>query len=811
MGINGINNNPYLYIGTKTVPSSRVENETADKAGLLTFQGKNDKLSLDNKTSNPNISTDSLKLKLELLQAKKQQGLIGKVWDGFKNFTGIGAGSNKAEEAVKQFEQGIISSDEARQAIADYKEGQEICVDVAADIVSGIISVGAFALAVPTGGASLVFGLTAAAAAGAGVKVGIKTFDALSNGKGYSGKNLLYDAATGGINGLLAPVTNGLGNTVAKTIAKKLGLKVIQGGAEQAVSQGIKQTAKGVILNQTIDIVGGGAIGKRAAALGVGMAVDGTVGGASDGMLRAALNGEDIFEAGVQGAIGGMIMAPVIGGGFRAAAKAGKSLKNLDVDGVKSKTNNHVPASAKDEVGNRVITPKTKVDHDSAVRAAQTVTDDVKLQAALVRMAENEGIVIRTKEDAIPILRRQYEEIKDKGNLFVLDINPQKNNGMPKSNNLISQWYVEANGLSQEQLITLSSRELKAKPIQPDELCSEWALKTPMYSKLQRASRKLKDNPMTIQEAREVVEGCKNLNASQIIDKYGEEKLIQAMNRMNTLTLEPSKNGGHTRALAEQMRKVLQEAKGEPVTFVIPDDCSLSGSSILCDTVRILNNLEKNGKVDNKINIVFSPMILGEKAEDAIGKFRNPDFALNDAYLRDISVLDRNLRDAFKNSREMFERVKGMDNINIEISNSAIKAVHFTETETFKQIGRENPVLQKQLLYLMQGPIQGNHALYGGFGDCGVMVVTPTDAFTLNGQTYAGKIPTNSVGFMEVLGQESGVLNDSVPDKKGLFTKGTGKGYSRYCEWSELFAPKKEADRIPIIVENGNIFLRNAS
>ena len=270
-------------------------------------------------------------IRQEFEKVKSQQGKIGKAWDFVKNVFGSKTGSNKVEKLIKQAEKGEISQEEAKQAIENYKEGQKTCVDVVADMASGILAVGAFALAVPTGGASLAVGLGMATAVGAGVKVGIKAGDAKATGKEYNGKDLLYDVATGGINGLLAPVTNGLGNTVTKTIGQKLGLKIVQEGAEevaeQAVKQGFKQAAKSAVLNQTLDVAGG-TVGKRAVALGAGMALDGALGGASDNMVRAALNGENIIKAGIQGAVGGMVMAPIIGGGFRVAGKAGKALNN---------------------------------------------------------------------------------------------------------------------------------------------------------------------------------------------------------------------------------------------------------------------------------------------------------------------------------------------------------------------------------------------------------------------------------------------------------------------------------------------------
>ncbi len=313
------NRSPYLLYTSKLSGINNVKNQNIK--ATVPGQIANDEFTSNNKSD----------LRKEFEETKKQQGIIGKAWDGIKNLFGAKSGSKHIEKVIKQAERGEISTEEAQEALNKYKEGQKTCVDVVADLASGILAVGAFALAVPTGGASLAVGLGLATAVGAGVKVGIKAGDAIATGKEYAGKDLLYDTLTGGINGVLAPITNGLGNTVTKTIGKKLGLKIIQEGAEEVAEQGIKlgikQTAKNIVLNQTIDVAEG-TIGKRALAIGAGMAIDGALGGASDNMLRAGLNGENVIEAGIQGAIGGAIMSPVIGGGFRIAGKAGKALNN---------------------------------------------------------------------------------------------------------------------------------------------------------------------------------------------------------------------------------------------------------------------------------------------------------------------------------------------------------------------------------------------------------------------------------------------------------------------------------------------------
>ena len=320
----GINHSSYDYSTKAIGNTSAVKSNFVLKNNL-----ENDQFQHSSKGQIQQSTTDISEIKKDLQETKSKQGLIGKVWDKFKNLTGIGAGSNKAEKAIEDFEKGKISEEEMLKKVNGYKEGQKTCVDVFADVVSGIGAVFAFGLAVPTGGASLAVGLGVATAVGIGAKVGIKASDALLNDREYSGKDLLYDTATGAINGLLAPLTNGLGNTVTKTIGKKLGLKVVQEGAEevaeQAVKQGFKQGLKSAVLNQSTDVVGG-SLAKRAVSLGAGMAVDGALGGAGDNMVRAALNGENIIKAGIQGAVGGLIMAPIIGGGFRVAGKAGRAL-----------------------------------------------------------------------------------------------------------------------------------------------------------------------------------------------------------------------------------------------------------------------------------------------------------------------------------------------------------------------------------------------------------------------------------------------------------------------------------------------------
>ncbi len=393
MDINSISYKPYINNYTNT---QAISNPTKIKYSVQ------DELVL-NKSANEQNSVSTEDIRADLEKTKSQQSFMGKFWDGFKNLTGLGAGSNKAKQAITDFENGKISQEEMQKKVNGYKEGQKMCIDVIGDIVSGILAVGAFAFAVPSGGASLTLGIGLAAAVGSGTKVAIKGGDALLTGKKYSGQNLLYDTITGCINGCLAPITNGIGASLTKTIGTKLGLTVVKEGTETVIEQGVKQSIgqglKSMIVEQGVDVIGG-TIGKRALALGAGMAVDGALGGAADNITRATLNGEDIVKAGIQGAIGGLIMAPVIGGGFKIAGKAGKAIskkmsKNSSNEIQEAVTSNSIKSadtakksltpeasatSAIDEAGNGAKTP-----------AAKAVTPETPIEQPALTPAINEA------------------------------------------------------------------------------------------------------------------------------------------------------------------------------------------------------------------------------------------------------------------------------------------------------------------------------------------------------------------------------------------------------------------------------------
>ena len=270
---------------------------------------------------------------------ESKQGILGKFWNSFKNLTHIGAGSKKAHIAISEYRNGKITYEQMIKQIDNYKEGQKQCVDIIADIVSGIAAFGAFSfgttlgiIASPfTGGASLglvAAGFAAAGTVGAATKIAIKGIDAASGGRKYD--TLGYDLATGGINGVFAPITAGIGGAAGKAVAGRLGVAAIREGGEVVLKESLKGTIRGTIaktmLTTNVRYIGGTMI-SRAIALGTDMAVNGAItSGVDSGTRYLAGDRKDksfggfIEEVGI-GTASGFVMSPIIGGGMRLTGK----------------------------------------------------------------------------------------------------------------------------------------------------------------------------------------------------------------------------------------------------------------------------------------------------------------------------------------------------------------------------------------------------------------------------------------------------------------------------------------------------------
>lgn len=267
---------------TQTLPL--VSQQTGSRENFQRTSGSSYVNSLDEKTRK--AIQDKLKKEYETLlaqlkKARKQNGPIGWAWDGIKNLTGLGAGSNKvlaelnnmkkqladleknpanlakvykniigkdlSREEVAKLTKGQIES-KAKIALNKYTNGQATAVDTVADVLAGIASGAMYAVALGgavtapfTGGASLAVTLAAIASAtavGAAVKAGIKGADAAIGGRKYTWKDCGRDALSGAVNGPLSALTAGMGCGLAQ-VAGKFGLNVAEtAGKEVVVSFG---------------------------------------------------------------------------------------------------------------------------------------------------------------------------------------------------------------------------------------------------------------------------------------------------------------------------------------------------------------------------------------------------------------------------------------------------------------------------------------------------------------------------------------------------------------------------------------------
>lgn len=326
---------------------------------------KNGKTSKPIKAKNPvlgQIDQNIVKLnnqEKELNKVKEEQGFIGNGWDWFKNKTGIGDGSDKAQNQInaerdmlkqlrkpntkidsKQFEKitgqkytkanvekfkkGELS--QASQKVTGYQEGQEMAVDVTADVISGVASFTTYTVAVAaapfTGGASIALGVAVAAGTGALIKSGVKAADAFSGGRKYTFDDFKKDAGTGAVSGMLAPVTSGIGGAVGKTVATKLGLQTVKTVgkeiAEDVVENSFKQTLKTSLMSPGAFKFVGEGVGKKTLAYGSEVLADGVINGGIDNGFRTAVNGGSLSDV-VRASGEGALFAPLVGLGMKGS------------------------------------------------------------------------------------------------------------------------------------------------------------------------------------------------------------------------------------------------------------------------------------------------------------------------------------------------------------------------------------------------------------------------------------------------------------------------------------------------------------
>ncbi len=201
-----------------------------------------------------NTETQISNLESMLDKAKENQGIIGKAWNGIKNITGLGSSTNKCEQAIENFKNGIITYDEAETIISNFSDKQDSSVNLAANIATGITTTLVIGSAALTGGLSLGV-IAAAAGVGAATKAGLKFADRATNkveGDALDAKQIVKDSLSGAISGAVTGASDYTIEAVleedvafnvidlAKTTAANAAGGAVAGGIMGGISSGIQ-------------------------------------------------------------------------------------------------------------------------------------------------------------------------------------------------------------------------------------------------------------------------------------------------------------------------------------------------------------------------------------------------------------------------------------------------------------------------------------------------------------------------------------------------------------------------------------------
>ena len=213
-----------------------------------------------------------------LNNAKNEQGIIGKAWDGIKGLTGIGLSEKKCQKYINNVQNGTMSYDEAFSKISKYSGKQKSGVNLITGISTGVVTAAALGFAPLTGGASIL----AAAGIGAATKAGLKTVDRATNNiqnDAFNIKQIAKDGLSGALDGAVSTATVGIGKeavlsaTTAKEAMKQGAIAGAKGGAISGAAIGAgdysidcafgdqKFEADDLIINTAYGAVAGAATG----------------------------------------------------------------------------------------------------------------------------------------------------------------------------------------------------------------------------------------------------------------------------------------------------------------------------------------------------------------------------------------------------------------------------------------------------------------------------------------------------------------------------------------------------------------------
>ena len=167
-----------------------------------------------------------LEQKLEAID--DEQGILGNIWNGIKEFTTLGVSKSDCEGMLEKYKNGEISFEEAVNYLDEFDSKQETMSGLLSNIITGV---GAIAVATMTAGTGLGFlaAFKAAAPVGAAIKAGVNFIDRATNdveGDALDGKQIAKDAISGALTGTTSAVASGVGIGIRNA---QLGTSVLNG------------------------------------------------------------------------------------------------------------------------------------------------------------------------------------------------------------------------------------------------------------------------------------------------------------------------------------------------------------------------------------------------------------------------------------------------------------------------------------------------------------------------------------------------------------------------------------------------------
>lgn len=260
-------------------------------SGNITASNNNEASIFSQQEATDTISQDITSLNEAFNEVQDEQGLIGKLWNGFKNLTGLGLSSNDVQEKIEQYEQGEITYEEALNTIESFSDKQEGAVNIIANTVTGVATAG---VAIATGGAGA---LLMGAAIGGATKAGVKTLDRATNnveGDALDAKEIVKDSLTGAVDGMVSAATAGLikGPIAGQTVKQAVKQGMVQGATSGAITGGVTGAADYTVntIADNEEFTFEGLLKSTAQNAITGAVFGGVLGGITGGVSQNALN-----------------------------------------------------------------------------------------------------------------------------------------------------------------------------------------------------------------------------------------------------------------------------------------------------------------------------------------------------------------------------------------------------------------------------------------------------------------------------------------------------------------------------------------